>query len=268
MDFGIAGRRALIAGSSSGIGTAIAVALAREGVRVVVHGRSAAGAEAVAVAANIREAGGEASVVLGELGDASTVERIAREAMAAFGGIDILVNSAGASDHFDLWRDTSLETWERQYRLSVLYAIQLIQLIAPSMQAAGWGRIINLGSAIVFHPGGHAPDYTAAKAALQGVTPGYARDLGPYGVTVNTLCSGTVLTDNTERVMISHARALGLTEEGAALERRVAKEVWPNSIGRLGRPEEIAAAACFLASEQAAFVTGATLRADGCAGDA
>ena len=266
MDFGIAGRRALIAGSSSGIGAAIAVALAREGVRIVIHGRSAAGAEAVA--ADIRSGGGEASVVLGDLGDKSAVERFARQAMAAFGGIDILVNSAGASDHFDLWRDTALETWERQYRLSVLYAVQLIQLIAPSMQAAGWGRIINLGSAIVYHPGGHAPDYTAAKAALQGVTPGYARDLGPYGVTVNTLCSGTVLTDNTERVMISHARALGLTEEGAALERRVAKEVWPNSIGRLGRPEEIAAAACFLASQQAAFVTGATLRADGCAGDA
>ena len=265
MDLGIAGRRALIAGSSSGIGAAIARALAREGVQVVIHGRSAASAESVAT--DIREAGGEVSVVLGDLGDASAVDRIAREAMAAFGGLDILVNSAGASDHFDLWRDTSLQTWERQYRLSVLYAIQLIQLIAPSMQAAGWGRIVNLGSSIVYHPGGHAPDYTAAKAALQGVAPGFARDLGAHGVTVNTLCAGTVLTSNTERVMIGHARSLGLTEEGIALERRVAKQVWPNAVGRLGRPEEIAAAACFLASQHAAFITGATLRVDGCAGD-
>jgi len=263
VDLGIAGRRALVAGSSSGIGAAIAEALAREGVRVVVHGRSAKSAEAVA--GRIRANGGEAAVVLADLAEAADVERLAREALAAFGGLDILVNSAGASDHFDSWRETSLATWERQYRLSTLYAMQLIQLIAPTMESGGWGRIINLGSSIVYRPGGHAPDYAAAKAALQGVTPGYARDLGPRGVTVNTLCSGTVLTDNTEQVMISHARSLGLTETGAALERRVANEVWPNSIGRLGRPEEIAAACCFLASQPAAFITGATLRADGLA---
>ena len=263
MDFGIAGRRALVAGSSSGIGAAIARSLSREGVHVVVHGRSAASAEAVA--AEIRADGGQAAVVLADLADVAEVDRLARDALAAFGGIDILVNSAGASDHFDSWRETSLQTWERQYRLSVLYAMQLISLIAPSMQANGWGRIINLGSSIVYRPSGYAPDYAAAKAALQGVTPGFARDLGPHGVTVNTLCSGTVLTDNTEQVMISHARSLGLNETGAELERRVAKDVWPNSIGRLGRPEEIAAAACFLASEQAAFITGSTLRADGAA---
>ena len=261
MDFGIAGRRALVAGSSSGIGAAIARALAKEQVRVVVHGRSAESAQAVA--ADIRRAGGEATTVLGDLADPAAVDRLGDEALAAFDGLDILVNSAGASDHFDPWLETSPEAWERQYRLSTLYAVQLIRRIAPAMQARGWGRIINLSSAVVYQPSAFAPDYTAAKAALHSVAPGLAGSLGRDGVTVNTLCSGTVLTANTEQVMISHARALGIAEAGEALERRFATEVWPTQLARFGRPDEVAAAVCFLASEPAAFITGSTLRVDG-----
>jgi len=261
MDLGISGRRALVAGSSSGIGAAIAAALAREGVKVVVHGRSAPAAEAVAE--GIRRAGGEAAVALGDLISVADVDRIADVARAAFGGIDILVNSAGAADHFGPWSETTLETWERQYRLSTLYAIQLIHLLAPGMQAAGWGRIINLGSSVVYRPSGNAPDYTAAKAALHVVTPGLASALGAYGVTVNTLASGMVLTANTRQVLAEHARAQGFTEEGEARERRAAADVFPNPTGRAGRPEEIAAAACFLASEGASWVNGASLRVDG-----
>ena len=261
MEFGIAGRRALIAGSSSGIGAAIAIALATEGARIVIHGRNPDSAESVA--RTIRSAGGEAVVICGDLGDRAAVEAIGRSALEAFGGIDILVNSAGASDHFDPWLDTSVSTWERQYQLSTLYAVRLIQMTVPAMRSNGWGRIINISSAVVYQPSAFAPDYTAAKAALHIASPGLAAALGAQGITVNTVCAGTILTANTQSVMKDHARAMGLCETGDALERRMATDVWPNPTRRFGRPEEVAAAVCFLASKQASYITGTTLRVDG-----
>jgi len=261
MEFGITGRRALIAGSTSGIGAAIAVALAAEGARVVIHGRNKDSAESVAK--TIRSAGGEAVIVCGDLGDRAAVEVIGHGALEAFGGIDILVNSAGAADHFDPWLDTSVSTWEKQYQLSTLYAVRLIQMMVPAMRSHGWGRIINISSAVVYQPSAFAPDYTAAKAALHVASPGLAAALGAQGITVNTVCAGTILTTNTQNVMKDHARAMGLSEMGDALERRMATDAWPNPTRRFGRPEEVAAAVCFLASKQASYITGTTLRVDG-----
>jgi len=150
MDLGINGRRALVAGSSSGIGAAIAIALAAEGARVVIHGRNRDSAEAVAK--TILEAGGEAVVICGDLGSRAAVDSIGHSALQAFGGIDILVNSAGATDHFDPWLDTCISKWEKQYQLSVLYAVQLIQIAVPAMRTNGWGRVINISSAVVYQP--------------------------------------------------------------------------------------------------------------------
>lgn len=261
MELGIAGRRALVAGSSSGIGAAIAMALGAEGGRIVIHGRNKDSAESVA--ATIRRGGGEAVTLCGDLGNQSAVEAIGLGALEAFGGIDILVNSAGATDHFDPWLDTSVSAWEKQYQLSTLYAVRLIQLMVPAMRSNGWGRIINISSAVVYQPSPFAPDYTAAKAALQVASPGLAAALGSEGITVNTVCAGTILTTNTLHVMTEHARALGLSENGDALERRFATDVWPNPSRRFGRPEEVAAAVCFLASNRASYISGTTLRVDG-----
>jgi 3-oxoacyl-[acyl-carrier protein] reductase len=261
MELGIAGRRALIAGSSSGIGAAIAVALAAEGARVVIHGRNKDRAESVAK--TIRSEGGEADIICGDLGNRAAVEAIGHGALEAFGGIDILVNSAGASDHFDPWLNTSVSTWEKQYQLSTLYAVRLIQMTVPAMRSNGWGRIINISSAVVYQPSPFAPDYTAAKAALHVASPGLAAALGAEGITVNTVCAGTILTSNTQDVMKDYARTMGLSEVGDALERRMATDVWPNPTRRFGQPEEVAAAVCFLASKQASYITGTTLRVDG-----
>jgi NAD(P)-dependent dehydrogenase (short-subunit alcohol dehydrogenase family) len=191
------------------------------------------------------------------------VESIGHSALQAFGGIDILVNSAGAADHFDPWLNTSVSQWEKQYQLSVLYAVQLIQIAVPAMRNHGWGRIINISSAVVYQPSPFAPDYTAAKAALHVSSAGLASALGPEGITVNTVCAGTILTINTGNVMKEHSQKLGFPEVGAALEQRFATAVWPNPTRRFGRPEEVAAAVCFLASKQASYINGATIRVDG-----
>ncbi|AMN46259.1 hypothetical protein ACG33_03885 [Steroidobacter denitrificans] len=262
MKLGIEGRRALIVGSSSGIGAGIAVMLAAEGVEVIVHGRSLENAEAVV--AEIRAAGGRASALIGVLDKPEAVERLAAETLAT-GPIDILVNSAGATISVRGWFEVPMEVWQQQYQFSTLYAVQLIRALVPAMRERGWGRVLNISSGAAFKPMAFHPEYSAAKLALHTIACSLARELGDCGVTINTLISGLVMTMNTRAMIQKTAQAQGFTETGVELERRVLREVWRSAIpiARAGRVEELAAAACFLVSEQAAYITGASLRVDG-----
>lgn len=262
MDLGIAGRRALVAGSSSGIGAAIAKALAREGVEVIVHGRSAE--SAAQVLAEIEAAGGRGSVLLAGLNTTDEVARLAREALAS-GPIDILINCAGAASAAHGWFDAPADAWQKQFQTSTFYAVQLIQAIVPSMRERGWGRVLNVSSGAAYRAMTNHPEYSAAKLALHSVTTSLSAELGDSGVTVNVLVSGAVMTPNTRLSIDKSARAHGFTETGPALEKRVIREVWGAQIPleRMGRPEELAAAACFLVSEQASYIMGAALRVDG-----
>jgi 3-oxoacyl-[acyl-carrier protein] reductase len=261
VDLGLRGKRALIAGSSSGIGAGIARMLGTEQVDVVVHGRSMEAA--AAVARDIRDAGGKAWIVLGKLDHPEEVDRVARDALAAAGQIDILINCAGAGKSTHSWFETPLESWHAQYQFSTLYAVQLIRALVPAMRARGWGRVLNVSTAAGFKPSAFGPDYPAAKLALHSLAVSLMTELADSGVTVNTLTSGVVLTSNTLGVMQSRAAGAGFTETGAALEKRVMKDLWHVPLGRAGRVEELAAAACFLVSAQASYITGAALRVDG-----
>lgn len=262
MKLGIEGRRALIAGSSSGIGAGIAAMLAGEGVEVIVHGRDARNAEAVVE--GIRADGGRASALIGALDVPQEVDRLAAAALAT-GPIDILINSAGATTSASGWFEVPMENWQRQYQFSTLYAVQLIRALVPAMRERGWGRVLNISSGAAFKPMAFHPEYSAAKLALHTVACSLSRELGDCGVTVNTLISGLVMTNNTQAAIRSAAQAHGFTETGVALERRVLRDVWRSAIplARAGKVEELAAAACFLVSEHAAYITGASLRVDG-----
>lgn len=262
MKLGIEGRRALIAGSSSGIGAGIAAMLAGEGVEVLVHGRSIENAEAVV--AGIRAQGGKASALIGALHVPEEVERLAAAALAT-GPVDILINSAGATTSARGWFDVPVEGWQQQYQFSTLYAVQLIRALVPAMRERGWGRVLNVSSGAAFKPMAFHPEYSAAKLALHTLACSLSRELGDCGVTVNTLISGLVMTENTRAQIRGAAQAHGFTETGDALERRVLRDVWRSAlpIARAGRLEELAAAACFLVSQHAAYITGASLRVDG-----
>jgi NAD(P)-dependent dehydrogenase (short-subunit alcohol dehydrogenase family) len=262
MKLGIEGRRALIAGSSSGIGAGIAAMLAGEGVEILVHGRSLQNAEEVV--ARIRGSGGRASAVIAALDEPQEVERLAAEALAT-GPIDILINSAGATTSARDWFDVPVEGWQQQFQFSTLYAVQLIRALVPAMRERGWGRVLNISSGAAFKPMAFHPEYSAAKLALHTVACSLSRELGDCGVTVNTLISGLVMTDNTRAMMLKTAQAHGFTETGVALERRVLLDIWRSAIplARAGRVEELAAAASFLVSEHASYITGASLRIDG-----
>ena len=263
MDLQLAGKRALVTGSSSGIGAAIARELAAEGCAVVVHGRDRERAEAVA--RDIESKGGKTAVALGEITDDASADAVADAALAAFGGIDILVNSAGGNVRSDnpSWTEVSSDEWLLSFSLNVVSVIRLAKRVTPGMIERGWGRIINISSVGGTQLSGRLLDYGAAKAALDHLTGNMSRAIAGQGVTVNAIVPGTVLTPQAERWINTVAAQNDWPEDFATRERLYTTDFAAQPIPRLGRAEEIAAAAAFLASPRSDFTTGAMLRIDG-----
>lgn len=255
MDLKLTGKRALVTGSSSGIGAAIARELAAEGMAVVVHGRHAPRAQAVA------DEIGAAGVALGDV----TTEAGADAIAAAAGGIDVLVNCAGGvvkGGNPD-WTEMSDADWAMSFNLNVTAAVRLAQRLTPHMIERGWGRIINISSVGGTQVSGRLLEYGAAKAALDHLTVNLSRRLAPHGITVNAVIPGTVLTPQAIRWIDALAAQHGWPDDFATRERLYTSDFAPQPVPRLGRAEEIAAAVAFLASPRSDFTTGARLRIDG-----
>jgi len=236
-------RKALVTGATSGIGRAIAAALAAQGARVLLTGRDAKRGESVASA--IRAAQGNAEFMAADLGSAASVADLAGHAERILGGVDILVNNAGVFS-FGPAIEATEAMFDTMYATNVKAPLLLTARLAPGMVRRRWGRIINITTmaAHIGLPG--AAVYGSSKAALQLLTQVWAAELGPSGITSNAIAPGPVKTPGTDAM-------------GDALEQ-LAKTL---PAGRAGKPEEIAAAAVFLASDGAAFVNGATLAVDG-----
>ncbi|WP_068073465.1 SDR family NAD(P)-dependent oxidoreductase [Novosphingobium lentum] len=262
MDLGIAGKRALVTGSTSGIGAATARMLAAEGVRVIVNGRNADRAEAVR--AGIEAAGGTAAVALGDLATDDGADAVMRAALGAFGGIDILINNLGQYEPFaPVWTDATPAQWAATYEANVIAAVRTIRASVDGMKAAGWGRIINIASGAYTEPPPEFPTYGPSKAALVNLSVGLAKSLADTGITVNTVSPGNVLTEALKSNLPIIGQANGWEETGIdALERRFAKQ-WRSLVSRTGRVEEIAAVICFVASAHASYITGTNYRVDG-----
>lgn len=261
MDLGLAGRRALVTGSSSGIGEAIARVLADEGAHVVIHGRDRARCERVA--AGISAAG----IAIGDLGSDAGAADVAEQARAALAGdVEILVNNAGGNATPNAARPplgTCSEDYLANIQVNLLAAVRLANLMVPAMVAAGWGRVIDVSSGVAIQPNNQGSDYSAAKAALNNFTVTLAGSLKRTGVTVNTVTPGIVMGEGMLRW--GRARYGDDSLEADELTRRLADDrliVLPPA-GRLGRPEEVAAVVCMLASPRLDFVTGSNYRIDG-----
>jgi NAD(P)-dependent dehydrogenase (short-subunit alcohol dehydrogenase family) len=263
MDLKLEGKRALVTGSSSGIGTAIARELAAEGVAVVIHGRD--GAKAAEVAREIGATGARTAIALGDLTSDEEASAVADSALAAFEGIDILVNCAGGVVRNDnpAWQDVAPDEWLACYNLNVVSIFRLARGLTPGMIERGWGRLINISSMAGTRFSGLLHEYGSAKSAVDHFSGNLSKSLAPHGVTVNVVIPGNVLTPQSKRWILTLREQKGWSDDFAENERRYTSEFSPQPVPRLGRVEEIAAAVAFLASPRSDFTTGAALRIDG-----
>ncbi len=259
MDLRLAAKRALVTGSTSGIGEQIAKTLAHEGVQVIVHGRRAA--EAERVVREIEAAGGTAKVALGELGSDAEAKQVVESALAAFGGVDILINNAGAFP-IKPWMQSSASEWVDLYNDNVGSVVRLVTQLVPGMVERRWGRVIMLGSFLGPMPQALIANYATTKAANIAQAVSLAKELGGTGVTSNTVSPGPIRTPGLEAGAREMMTAQGQEYDFAAFEQfYVAQTQIPAR--RIGSPEDIANAVAFLASPLADYITGTNLRVDG-----
>lgn len=260
MDLQLDGKRALVTGSSDGIGEAIAKMLAQEGVLVVVHGRSREKADRVAQ--EITESGGKAFVTTGDLAKAEDAEQVINKALSALGGVDILVNNAG-SYPVRGWLDAKPEQWTELYEINVVSMVRMIQLLVPQMKELGWGRIVQIASGAAQMPGSVPPDYAATKAANVNMTVGLAQELSKTGITVNTVSPGPIVTAGLQQMWTEIGESRGWGSDWSEIEKHMLEEVMQIPSDRLGQVEDIAYAVTSLCSPLASYVNGANLRVDG-----
>jgi 3-oxoacyl-[acyl-carrier protein] reductase len=259
MDLQLKGKRALVTGSSAGLGEAIARLLAAEGAEVIVHGRNEE--RAAAVAKSIKDIGGRAIYVLGDLSTDEGADAVANGALAG-GPVDILVNNAGAYTPRP-WLQVSVDDWRDSYNVNVLAYVRMIHRLLPTMKTLGWGRMIQIGSSGGIEPFALQPDYLAATAARHNLTVSLARELKDTGISSNTIAPGPMLVENTKNMLLNMAGQFGWGDNWADIERNAVEQFVQNDVGRFGKPEEVAAAVAYLTSPMADYVTGALLRVDG-----
>ena len=239
--FQLSGRTALITGASGGIGSAIAKNLSQQGAHVILHGTRAGRLEELA-----SEIGTNVSVVTANLSDREAVGGLVSEAAKATGTIDILVNNAGITRD-NLFMRMKDEEWDDVLEVNLTSSMLLCRSAIRAMMKARWGRIISISSIVGVTGNPGQTNYAASKAGMIGFSKSLAAEVASRGITVNVVAPGFIETPMTDE----------LTDE------QKQKLLGNVPAGRLGSSQEVAAAVSFLASEEAAYMTGATLHVNG-----
>jgi 3-oxoacyl-[acyl-carrier protein] reductase len=256
MDFGLSGRVAVVGGSSSGLGRAVASKLAREGTKVVVVSRSA---ERVSVAVErVRaEGGAEVAGIDADVRDPEAAARIVDFARTTFGPPTVVVANAGGPPSMPAVT-AGAEDLEAACALLLLPVQRLLQAALPSMQGEGWGRFIAITSVAVLEPQPGLVLSNSLRAAVTGYLKSVADEVADQGITVNSVCPGYTATRRLEELADVVA-----SSRGTSVSDVLAEWAATNPVGRLLRPDEVAAAVVFLASEPASGITGVALPVDG-----
>jgi 3-oxoacyl-[acyl-carrier protein] reductase len=251
MDLGLRDCRAFVAGASRGLGLACARALADEGARVFVCSRNAR--EIARAAAEI----GAAGHATADVSQPTEVTRVVAEAIAQLGGLDCLVTNAGGppTAPFDKAGDGD---WDIAYRLNLMSAVHLIREALPALKASGRGRIVNLTGYGVKEPISDLVVSDSIRAGVTVMAKTIASDLAPYGITVNNIAPGPILTDRITEILSARAKSAGITPDEQL--KRLAQTI---PVRRIGRPDEIGDLCAYLCSLQAGYLTGQTIVVDG-----
>jgi 3-oxoacyl-[acyl-carrier protein] reductase len=239
--FDLGGKSALVTGASGGIGAGIARALHGAGAAVALSGTRQGPLEALA-----GELGARVHVLPCDLGDAAAVEALPKQAAEAMGAVDVLVNNAGVTRD-NLFMRMSDDEWQTVLSVNLTATFRLCRGVLRGMMKARWGRIVNISSVVGTTGNPGQGNYAASKAGMVGMSKSLAYEVASRGITVNCVAPGFITTAMTEK----------LTED------QKAKILMQVPAGRMGEPAEVAAAVLFLASPEAAYVTGATLHVNG-----
>ncbi len=251
MDLGIKGKRALVCAASKGLGRGCAMALAEAGVDLVINAR---GAEALeATAADLRGFGVQVTTVVADI----TTEAGRAEVLAAAGRLDILVTNAGGPPP-GVWSDWSRDDFIKALDANMLTPIALMKALLPAMIAQGWGRVVNITSQSVKSPIPQLGLSNAARAGLTGYVGGTARQVAPFGVTINNLLPGIHATDRAVSLDEGVVAARGITMAAAMAERQATIPA-----RRYGTAAEFGATCAFMCSQHAGFMVGQNILLDG-----
>lgn len=254
MDLKLTDKVAIVLAASKGLGKAIAMALSAEGAKVIIGSRDEAALNITAD--EIRQATGNKIIAIPvDVANAAQVTEFITKAAGAFGRIDILLNNAGGPP-FDKFENFDDEKWQQAFDLNLLSMARTSRLVLPHLQKTGSGRIINIISGSVKSVLGGSVVSTAMRMGVVGMAKLMADEFGPYNITVNNVAPGLILTDR-----IKHTMPKDMDPDEAVQQK--AKAI---PLGRIGKPEELAALVTFLVSEQASYISGQTIQVDGGAG--
>lgn len=247
MDLGIKNKVALVLASSKGLGKAVAIELAKEGAKVIICGTDAKALAATEAEIQSIAAGNVRSIVC-DITDEKQRKNLVEQSVKAFGDIEILVTNTGgpAAGPFEQFK---LEDWKHIYNLLFLSAVDIIQQVLPAMKKKGFGRILTITSVAVKQPADNLISSNAVRTSLLGLVKSLSNEVAGYGITVNNLLPGYTSTNRLE----------SLVEKNPEVNK--VKDTIP--MKRFGNPAEFAAAAAFLVSERASYITGQSLAVDG-----
>lgn len=256
MDLGLKDKRAFVAGSSRGLGYATALALAKEGCKVVINSRDEEKVRATA-GKMTAETGTQAYSVAGDVSDASTAERLIQSAIESLGGLDILITNAGGppAGSFEIFDE---QTWRKAVDTSFLSHVRLIRAALPHLRKSDSPSVLTFTSYTVKQPLQNLILSNSIRAATVGLTKSLAMELGKDGIRFNSILPGWTLTERVQQLMGFRAETNKTT-----VEEEITKQIADIPLGRMGQPEEFANAAVFLVSPAASYITGVMLNVDG-----
>jgi len=255
MDLGLTGKVAVVAAAGKGLGRACALALAREGARVTICARTEADLSAAAEGIR-RETGADVLAVPADLHRATDIHAVVAATAERFGGVDILVNNSGGP-RVGRFPDLTDEDWRQAFELVTLNFVRFVREVVPYMRAKRWGRIVGIQSSSVKQPVAGIDLSNGVRPGIAGLMKALMPDLAADGITINLVLPGAFRTSRIDPGLAAGAPA------DPDLEARLKSRAAQIPVGRLGEPAELGDLVAFLASERAAFITGATYQIDG-----